>query len=83
MTNITTIKQPKDIPKVLSHHVGKWMSDVDLNFVVILYLDDSLVDTFRDTGATNRVSVAQKLCIEALKQGIIEQVEHQFFIKNI
>jgi len=66
------IKEPKDIPTVLMHRVGQWLTQDEMNFIIGVFLDDLLIDTLGDTNITNRDKVAQNICIQALKEGIIE-----------
>ena len=66
------IRKPQDIPHVLPHRVGQWLTQDELNFIIGVFLDEFLIDTLSDTNITNRDKVAQNICIEALKEGVIE-----------
>lgn len=73
------IKEPKDIPNILPHRVGQWLTQDELNFVIGVFLDDYLIDTLRDTNITNRDKVAQNICKKALDEGIIEFDGHLLY----
>ena len=66
------IKETKDIPNILIHRVGQWLTEDEMNFIIGVFLDDLLIDTLGDTNITNRDKVAQNICIQALKERIIE-----------
>ena len=66
------IKTATDIPTVLEHRIGEWLTQDEINFKIGLYLHPSLIEYLKDTTISNIDKVAQRLCLQALEQGIIE-----------
>jgi hypothetical protein len=61
-----------DIPVVLSHRVGEWLTQDEMNFKIGVYLHHSLIEYMPSMEVSNMDKVAQKMCLEALEKGIIE-----------
>jgi hypothetical protein len=66
------IQTVDDIPTVLEHRLGEWLTQDEMNFKIGLYLHYSLIEYLHDMEVSNMDKVAQRLCLEALEKGIIE-----------